>query len=112
MAESAHQTSYLGVYTMSPATHGSDTEWWNQVNAIQASDPLIYDGYTGAFASFFATADPNAHKLTNASVVGVPELKATGEEFVIESEGFGNVEIPLLRERCAFWRSVAHEIDL
>jgi hypothetical protein len=81
------------------------------VNAIQKTDPLIYDGFTGAFASFFATGDPNAHKLTNASEPGVPEL-ATGDEFVIAADGFENEETAVLATRCAFWRSVARDIPI
>ncbi|GAI84944.1 unnamed protein product [marine sediment metagenome] len=83
---------------------------WNQVNAVQQTDPLIYDGYAGAFASFFQTGDPNAHKLTNSSQPGVPESRQTNEEFVIEADGFENVPTNMLKKRCDFWRSVADEI--
>lgn len=85
---------------------------WNQVNAIQKTQPLIYEGFTGAFASFFQTADPNAHKLTNASEPGVPENWRTGEEFVIEADGFANVRVDQLNERCGFWRQVANDIPV
>ena len=85
---------------------------WNQVNAIQQTDPFTYEGFAGAFASFFETGDPNAHKLTNESVVGVPELKQTREEFVIAQDAFSDVPIPQLSKRCAFWRSVAHKIPI
>jgi hypothetical protein len=78
---------------------------------LQTTQPLIYDGYAGAFASFFATRDPNAHKLTNASQAGVPEL-GTGKEFVISSGGFTNVEIAELEKRCAFWASVAGSVPV
>ncbi|KAK5132177.1 hypothetical protein LTR08_009300 [Meristemomyces frigidus] len=118
MARASHSTAYLGEYTIAPARHGSDTIWWNQVNAIQQSGPAdglnhtLYAGYTGAFASFFQTGDPNAHKLTAASVPGVPALNPTGEEFVIESTGFANVGVARLEARCAFWRSVGGEIPI
>ena len=111
-ARAAHKKSYVGEYSISPATHGSDTEWWNQVNAVQKTDPLIYEGYAGAFASFFQTGDPNAHKLTNASEPGVPENWRTGEEFVIEADGFENVRVDQLNERCGFWRQVADDIPI
>jgi hypothetical protein len=83
---------------------------------VQVTEPTIYTGYTGAFASFFQTGNPNAHKLTNSSVPGVPEL-STGEEFVIEgpglgSYGFANLELRFLQERCTFWRSVSADIPM
>lgn len=80
------------------------------MNAVQTTDPLIYKGYAGAFASFFQTGDPNAHKLTNASEPGVPDNKLTQKEFVIEADGFANVPATELLARCDFWRSVAYEI--
>jgi len=85
---------------------------WNQVSAIQKTQPLIYEGFTGAFASFFATGDPNAHKLTNASEPGVPENLRTGEEFVIEADGFANMRVDQLNARCGFWRQVADDIPI
>ncbi|KFY70392.1 hypothetical protein V499_09209 [Pseudogymnoascus sp. VKM F-103] len=109
-AGAAHKKSYVGEYTISPAKHASDTIYWNQVNAIQKSDPLIYEGYAGAFASFFQTGDPNAHKLTNASQPGVPEYRSTGKEFVVAEGGFQNVKIRALRERCEFWRDSAKDV--
>ncbi|KAK3635245.1 hypothetical protein LTR56_014854 [Elasticomyces elasticus] len=110
MARSSRKHAYVGEYTIDPARHGSDTEWWNQVNSIQRSDPLIYDGYTGAFASFFQTGDPNAHKLTNTSQPGVPESNLLNEEFVIKENGFTTVPTSILGKRCDFWKSVAIEI--
>ncbi|KAE9381572.1 putative carboxylesterase [Stipitochalara longipes BDJ] len=112
MARAAHQKSYVGEYTISPAKHASDTEWWNQVNPIQKSQPLIYSGFTGAFASFFQTGDPNSHKLTNESEPGVPENWQTGEEFVIRSDGFENAKVDLLDKRCGFWRAVASDVPI
>ena len=85
---------------------------WNQVTSIQKSQPLIYDGFTGAFASFFQTGDPNAHKLTNGSEPGVPDNWRTGEEFVIESGGFDNIKVNMLNERCGFWREVAADVPI
>ncbi|KAG0650660.1 putative secreted lipase [Hyphodiscus hymeniophilus] len=111
-ARAAHKKSYVGEYSISPATHGSDTEWWNQVNPIQKTQPFIYQGYAGAFASFFQTGDPNAHKLTNASVPGVPENWRTGEEFSVETDGFANVRVDSLNARCGFWRQVADDVPI
>ncbi|OBT89734.1 hypothetical protein VE02_01367 [Pseudogymnoascus sp. 03VT05] len=110
MAGAAHKKSYVGEYTISPAKHASDTIYWNQVNAIQKSDPTIYEGYAGAFASFFQTGDPNAHKLTNSSQPGVPESKSTGKEFVVSQDGFHNVQISALRQRCELWRDSAKDV--
>ncbi|PYH45852.1 alpha/beta-hydrolase [Aspergillus saccharolyticus JOP 1030-1] len=112
VASTAGKDGYLGEYTISPATHGSDTEWWDGVSAIQKTDPLIYDGYAGAFASFFQTGNPNAHKLTNASQPGVPLLGSTSQEFVIAADGFENVPVVELKERCAFWREVAARVPV
>ncbi|KAL9086747.1 MAG: hypothetical protein Q9159_003966 [Coniocarpon cinnabarinum] len=111
MAEASHVQGYLGEYTIAPAKHGSDTEWWNRVNTIQREDPLIYDGYAGAFASFFATGDPNAHKLTPADVSGVPTLQSQ-REFEIANDSFSDMHFSDLAKRCAFWRSVAHKIPI
>ncbi|KAF1973054.1 carboxylesteras-like protein [Bimuria novae-zelandiae CBS 107.79] len=55
-------------YTISPAKHASDTIYWNQINAVQQSDPLTYTAYAGAMASFVQAGDPNTHKVTNTSV--------------------------------------------
>lgn len=112
LALAAKKKSYLGEYIISPAKHASDTIYWNQVNAVQKSDPLVYEGYAGAFASFFVTGDPNALKLTNASQAGVPDLKGMGQQFVVESTGFVDVKVVQLKERCEFWRSVAGDIPI
>lgn len=132
-ARASRKRAYLGEYVIEPATHGDDTKYvrlsnaishpmlessltwqiqWNRVNAIQKTDPLIYQGYTGAFASFFQTGDPNAHKLTNASQPGVPELRQPGKQFVIEANGLENIPIGMLEKRCGFWRSVAVKIPI
>ncbi|KGO39645.1 Carboxylesterase, type B [Penicillium expansum] len=111
IASAATEKGYLGEYTISPATHGSDTIYWNRINAVQKTNPVVYEGYAGAFASFFQTGDPNAHKVTNASQPGVPELD-TGEEFVVVDDGLENVKLPQLKKRCDFWRRLAKEIPV
>ncbi|KAJ9142148.1 Proline iminopeptidase [Pleurostoma richardsiae] len=115
MAGAAPAGSWLGEYSIDPAKHASDTYWvgnqWNQVNSAQQTDPFHYEGYTGAFASFFMTGDPNALKLTAANVTGVPAL-ATGEEFNINSEGFASLKLTQFKSRCDFWRSVAPKIPI
>lgn len=72
----------------------------------------MYLGYAGAFASFFQTGDPNAHKLSNSTELGVPELQKTGEEFVIVDHGFENVRLVQLKKRCDFWRSIGKGIPI
>ncbi|KAF2085276.1 carboxylesterase [Saccharata proteae CBS 121410] len=111
IAEAAAKDGYLGEYTISPAKHGSDTIYWNRVNAVQQTDPFVYDGYTGAFASFFLTGDPNAHKLTNSSVAGVPPISA-GDEFVIGVDEFKQVSISRLKCRCEFWKKAGTSVPL
>ncbi|KAL4968662.1 putative carboxylesterase [Aspergillus stella-maris] len=103
---------YLAEYTILPARHASDTVYWNTINPIQTTDPLTYKGFAGAFASFFQTGDPNAHKLTSDDVVGVPEISETGEEFVIGEGGFENVRLRELEERCEFWRGVGVRVPV
>lgn len=75
---------------------------------MQRSSDVTYLGYIGAFASFFETGDPNAHKLTNTSVLGVPDINLTHEEWIVQSRGeFGNVLLGMLGQRCDFWRNIA-----
>ncbi|KAJ4286454.1 hypothetical protein N0V90_013154 [Kalmusia sp. IMI 367209] len=102
---------WLIEYTISPAKHASDTIYWNQINAVQQSDPLTYKAYAGAMASFVQTGDPNAHKVTNESVSGVPALKKR-KQFVIRSGGVTNGNVTSLERRCAFWLSVAERIPI
>lgn len=97
---------------ISPAKHASDVNYWNSINAIQSSNSLVYKGFTGAFASFFQTGDPNGNKLTAESQSGVPEAKRTGKEFVIGGNGFKSVEMKALKEKCAFWLDVAAEVHI
>ncbi|KAJ5348991.1 hypothetical protein MYU51_011737 [Penicillium brevicompactum] len=112
ISSAASAKGYLGEYTISPATHGSDTIYWNRINAVQQTNPVVYEGYAGAFASFFQTGDPNAHKVTNSSQPGVPLLKSTGEEFLIVDDGFENVKLAELKSRCDFWRSLGKKIPV
>ncbi|KAF2709548.1 alpha/beta-hydrolase [Pleomassaria siparia CBS 279.74] len=89
-------------YTISPAKHASDTIYWNAINAVQKTDVLTYEAYTGAMASFVQTGDPNQHKMTNASVVGVPGV-GERKQFVVGKSGVAAGGIGMLEERCAFW---------
>ncbi|KAB2571117.1 putative carboxylesterase protein [Lasiodiplodia theobromae] len=110
-AAAGEKKGYLSEYTISPAKHGSDTQFWNQVNAVQKSQPVTYNGLAGAMASFFQTGDPNAHKLTDDSQAAVPELDE-GKEWVVKTETFETTDIDRLKTRCAFWRENAQDIPL
>jgi hypothetical protein len=81
------------------------------VNPAQHKDPFHYEGYTGAFSSFFLSGNPNALKLTTSTVAGVPALRS-GEEFVIAGQGFENANISQLTQRCTFWKDMAAKIPL
>lgn len=85
---------------------------WNRINAVQTTNPVVYKGYAGAFASFFQTGDPNAHKLTGSTEPGVPLLQKTGEEFVVVDDGFENIHIDQLKNRCDFWRKLGKQIPV
>ncbi|KAF2477237.1 alpha/beta-hydrolase [Lindgomyces ingoldianus] len=102
---------WLIEYTISPAKHASDTIYWNQVNAVQKSDTLIYEGYTGAMASFAQTGDPNAHKLTNVSTVGVPSVDEN-RQFVVRKSRLADVSISMLEKRCEFWLQQGSKIPV
>lgn len=110
LADSAKRGSLME-YTILPAKHASDTIYWNQVNAVQKSDPLTYTAYAGAMASFVQTGDPNAHKITNSSIVGVPPLNE-GKQFVVRSGSITNGNVNRLEKRCAFWLSVGSRIPI
>ncbi|KAH8723995.1 Alpha/Beta hydrolase protein [Phaeosphaeriaceae sp. PMI808] len=110
LANSASKGS-LVEYTISPAKHASDVQYWNTVGAIQQTDRLTYQAYAGAMASFVQTGDPNAHKVTNASVVGVPGVES-GKQFLITSKGVKQGGIDLLKERCSFWLGVAERVAM
>ncbi|KAI6364339.1 hypothetical protein MCOR25_005679 [Pyricularia grisea] len=109
-ANSSRQ-GWLGEYSISPAKHASDVYWWNTINPVQQTDRFHFEGYTGALASFLQNRDPNARKLTNSSIPGVPPL-TSGKEFHIDSQGFGELELEYLRERCALWQSLAPKVPL
>ncbi|KAH8589390.1 carboxylesterase [Bisporella sp. PMI_857] len=111
-ARAAHRRGYISEYTISPAKHASDVDWWNQVNTIQKSQPTVYEGYAGAMASFFQTGDPNAHKVTDQSQPGVPEIRRDGERFVITSDGFETKDLADLNIKCGFWREVADKVPI
>jgi carboxylesterase type B len=118
---------WLVDYTISPAQHASDTIYvsiatssarsianlkqWNQVNPVQKSDAVTYQGYAGAMASFVQTGDPNAHKVTNASIVGAPRL-SEGKHLLITEEGLEVGEVEMLGKRCAFWLGVAEKVPV
>lgn len=78
---------------------------------MQKTEPDIYHGYTGAFASFFETDNPNALKLTGANDSGVPPL-ASGKEFNINADGTIDIQLTQFKTRCAFWKSVAAKIPI
>ncbi|KAI7976277.1 hypothetical protein EIK77_010750 [Talaromyces pinophilus] len=101
-------TGYLGEYTISPATHGSD---WSKPNALQTEYPMIYQGFAGAYASLIQTGNPNTNKLTNSSEAAIPNIR-TGKEWVIAMSGFTTTKIERLRERCGFWMDVAENVPI
>ena len=82
------------------------------MNPAQKTNPIVYDGYAGAFASFFQTGDPNAHKITDSAELGVPELQDTGDEFVVVANGFENIRLVELEKRCDFWRKLGKQIPI
>ncbi|CBX95177.1 hypothetical protein IAQ61_009720 [Plenodomus lingam] len=105
------QRGALLQYTISPAKHASDVQYWNTLTPIQTTDPLTYTAYAGAMASFIQTADPNAHKVTNATVPAVPFI-TSGLEFQITPEGLKTGRIPLLEQRCAFWERLGGKVPM
>jgi hypothetical protein len=72
---------------------------------------LTYEGYAGAMASFVQTGDPNAHKLTNASVPCVLDVE-TGEQFLVTASGLRQGPIKQLEKRCAFWLDVSKRVPI
>ncbi|TDZ12925.1 Carboxylesterase patB [Colletotrichum spinosum] len=110
-AGSAKGGGWLGEYSLDPSKHASDTVWWNQINAVQKTDPARYRGYAGAFASFFQTGDPNALKLSPDAAAGVPPL-SENKEWVVEAGGFSAVELEHLEKRCGFWKKNAAKIPI
>jgi hypothetical protein len=57
------------------------------------------------------TGNPNALKLTAATVTGVPALK-TGKEFVITAAGFTTANLTQFKERCDFWKGLAPKVPI
>ena len=84
---------------------------WNTVNPVQQTDPLTYQGYAGAMASFIQTGDPNAHKVTNATVAGVPGIEEDSQ-FLVTPGGQRRGRIALLEERCTFLAGVAERVPI
>jgi hypothetical protein len=62
-------------------------------------------------ASFVQTGDPNTHKVTNASVVGVPRVD-DGKQLLVTAEGLRLSKTEMLGHRCAFWLEVADKIPV
>jgi hypothetical protein len=62
-------------------------------------------------ASFVQTGDPNAHKVTNASVVSVPEVDKK-KQFLITGHGLENGDVDMLAKRCAFWLQRAAKVPI
>ncbi|KZL73528.1 carboxylesterase [Colletotrichum tofieldiae] len=110
-AGAAPKGGWLGEYSLDPSKHASDTVWWNQINAVQKSDPARYQGYAGAFASFFQTGDPNALKLSPSTAAGVPPLKDI-KEWVVDPAGFATADLVQLERRCGFWKKTAAKIPM
>ncbi|KAI1325280.1 carboxylesterase [Xylariaceae sp. FL0255] len=108
---SAAEGSWIGEYTIPPATHASDVYWWDTVNSAQQTDPLHYGGYAGAIASFFMTGNPNSLKLTANNISGLPALKGK-EEWVIDTAGFATSALGQFETRCAFWKEVAPRVPM
>jgi hypothetical protein len=78
---------------------------------VQKSDPLTYQGYAGAMASFVQTGDPNAHKVTNASIVGVPQLNE-GKQLSVTKEILEVGGVGMIGKRCAFWLGLAEKVPV
>ncbi|KAF2270963.1 putative carboxylesterase [Lojkania enalia] len=102
---------WLAEYTIDPAKHASDTIYWNTINPIQKSDPLTYDGYTGAMASFVQTGNPNAHKITNSTMVGVPNIQR-GKQFLVRKSGLADGGTNMLAQRCDFWLKQGSKVPI
>lgn len=62
-------------------------------------------------ASFVQTGDPNAHKVTNASAPGVPNM-GKGKQFLVTADGLKQGGIKQLEERCMFWLDVSKRIPI
>ncbi|KAF1834169.1 alpha/beta-hydrolase [Decorospora gaudefroyi] len=108
---STAEKGWLIEYTIAPAKHASDVQYWNTIGSIQTSDPGTYRAYAGAMASFVQTGDPNVHKVTDARVPGVPRVER-GMQFLVTGEGVGRGGIGMLEARCAFWGGVAGSVPV
>ncbi|CAK7201090.1 hypothetical protein SEUCBS139899_003792 [Sporothrix eucalyptigena] len=105
-----NSTTWIAEYSIAPAKHASDTYWWNTVNKAQTTDPIHYHGYAGAIASFFATGDPNVHKLTAPSVDSLPD-RSSEREWTVTADGFSTRSLAQLEKRCNFWLSIAPRLS-
>lgn len=111
LATKASKKGWLIEYTISPAKHASDVQYWNTIGKIQETDRVTYQGYAGALGSFVQTGDPNVNKVTDGSVVGVPGVRE-GKQFLVTAQGLKQGSISMLEERCAFWLSVAGRVPI
>jgi carboxylesterase type B len=105
------RSGWVAEYTISPAKHASDVQYWNTVGAVQQSDRLTYQAYAGALASFVQTGDPNAHKVTRADVLGVPAVGG-GEQFLITAKGIKMGGLEMLERRCGFWLGITGSVPI
>lgn len=62
-------------------------------------------------ASFIQTGDPNAHKVTNITVPGVPDVEE-GKQFLVTSTGLRQGGISMLEDRCKYWFGVADKVPV
>lgn len=118
---SAAQRGYQGEYTIPPAQHGSEQVYicgepgynssceWNYWPTNNQTQIIQYLGLAGAFSSFLDTGDPNAHKLTNASILGVPPV-SEDLLWTMDPDGFHQRQIVQLKQRCDFWLSKALKV--
>ncbi|KAH6878302.1 Alpha/Beta hydrolase protein [Alternaria rosae] len=105
------EKGWLVEYTISPAKHASDVQYWNTIGSIQQTDALTYQGYAGAMASFIQTGDPNAHKVTNSSIPSVPNVEE-GKQFLVTASGLRQGGISMLEERCKYWAGVSQRVPV
>jgi len=62
-------------------------------------------------ASFIQTGDPNAHKVTNSSIPGVPDVEE-GKQFLVTASGLRQGSIALLEGRCKYWAGVSQRVPV
>lgn len=111
--------SYIGEYTILPARHASDTQWWNSIQPVQTAPPLgpfLYKGYAGSYASFVMTGDPNKNKLTETSEIApLWPVFNRGKKYLqwgMTSEGFETKGSEVVRGRCEFWRKMGGAVPV